>query len=257
MQKENFRKLKKSLIQARNITSGSLKREVIHGWGIYNSGLLSGLHSFDKTFGGLYGEDHENIKEYIEDRLAAKRDNAVGVELGGIGSTLFKEFTPGFFKRTLGVSLTDSRSEEDKVLDYKNNHHVLALDAFSSYGHREVQKWLGHEGADFIGEKMHAGSVGFSDNPDFLMSVINRWYKLLNKGGVMFLESPPIIDQKSKEVIGGWLDSINNKNLDIKITYKINADLKARGQGGFSEYLGGGIVYICLQKGMYAPDSLL
>ena len=90
-------------------------------WGTHFSPLSPhrGGVSFEASF-SLVIPEGLSLKEDIEQTLSPYRGNAIAIEVGGVG-TPFGEFTPGFFKRSLGTNLTDYRSfldfdptEEDK-----------------------------------------------------------------------------------------------------------------------------------------------
>ena len=108
-------------------------------WDYSDSSLFVIGSSFSKTLPKKYIENLSNnmpnsIEEYgkafqlyIEDVLAHKKDKTA-IEFGGPGSQLFSDFSPGFFKKTVGVCLADVRNSIGKEKDVKNNHVIVEGD---------------------------------------------------------------------------------------------------------------------------------
>lgn len=187
-------KLKKALSDAQWTTGQNLKREKEQGWNIYDSGLVSSEEgfSYDEVFEDIYPIEFANIRDFIEARLAQQKGKAVGIEFGGSGSRLFSEFSPGFLKKSVGVALTDPRNPRQKESDMEIRHDILEADIFSSRCYRDLDRWLEGDKVDVIFEKMHGGSKDLPDDPDFLASIFNRWYRLLGDTGLMIMEIPPL-----------------------------------------------------------------
>src|SRR5579859_3685773 len=63
--------------------------------------------SFQNFFAAVLPESEKSLRNYIEKILEGRKGKAIGVEFGGTGVTLFRGFTPNFFRQTVGVTLID------------------------------------------------------------------------------------------------------------------------------------------------------
>ena len=192
------------------------------GWGITDSTLINAtkysLCPFEKYFAKLIPET-ENLKEYIEKEFTDRRGISIGVELGGTGSNMFADFTPGFFQKTAGINLTDYRDSIDpaiKNMDRTRNHSVIPGDITDENTHEKVKTWLGDQKIDVIFERMLAGHGTLAHEPFFLSKQANVWYKLLNEGGLFFAETPTTFNH----ILPEWLKLIeNNYKETLKVDY--------------------------------------
>ncbi|MCX7589881.1 MAG: hypothetical protein N2Z85_03015, partial [Patescibacteria group bacterium] len=60
-------------------------------------------------------------------------------------------------------------------------------------------------------ERMEGGWVGFPEELEAFEFLIFQWYSLLKEGGVMFVQSPYVLEQKNIEDWINWLDSNKSK----------------------------------------------
>ncbi|MEK9153958.1 MAG: hypothetical protein AAB798_00635 [Patescibacteria group bacterium] len=177
--------------------------------GLDRPGLDS--HSYQNQFGSLYESlgqllpsNEKSLQQYIENALMDKKGKAIGIELGGIGSTLFSEFTPGFFEKSIGITLTDHRQKKwfdfDKIKkrDQSINHTVMIGDVLDRNTLRPIAEWLDGDKVDLIIERMAVGLNLIPAEPYLLADVIQSWYRLLSDGGLMLIQVPvalnPILD---------------------------------------------------------------
>ncbi len=109
-----------------------------------------------------------------------------------------------------------------KIADTKNKHKVLEVDVFASTGWQQIKRWLGEDKADIIFEKMHGALTHFPDsNTDVLMAYFNRWLDVLNEGGMMLVETPPL-EEGAFQIIINWLDEVKNGKLpQLDVVYKV------------------------------------
>ncbi len=197
----------------------SLERNPTRIWPTYDSSLNEGERSFSEYFRDVIPAEYRNIGAYVEDTLAHRRGQAIGIELGGTGSRLFSDFTPGFFSHTLGTVLNDLRDRQQQREDTENHHEVIATDMFTSQGKKSVEKWLGGKKADFIMQRMWGGLIGFPENPDILHKFLNRQYRWLGDNGILFNEVPPLYYPPNAAKVLNGLDALRER-------YKDTLDLK-------------------------------
>lgn len=194
------------------------------GWSIYDSGLVSGEHPLEFDFAKLYPKGFNNIRTFLEKTYKRKKGKLVGLEIGGSGSRLFADFSPGFLERSLGVTLTDLRNHEFKVMDKQRNHSVLAADAFKLETDNEIRTRLDGKPIDLLFERMENGLLGFPEDVSFFKDLIARWYSLLNEGGVMFVQSPYVLEPNNISAYKGWLNQIRTKfGIDV-LDYSFDAN---------------------------------
>lgn len=159
-----------------------------------DSPLDKGKNNFFESFRHVLPENTKSIKEYVENILQNKRGKVIGIEFGGVGANVFKAFSPGFFKQTVGVTLADERKNSNNANqieknDYKNKHFVIEKDLFSEKTYTKL-KQIGVTKVDFIIERLMGGFEYIPKDPYLLFETIQKWYSMLNKGGVMFIQIP-------------------------------------------------------------------
>jgi hypothetical protein len=167
------------------------------GWPIYDSNLThSGekpttQFSYERTFLPLIEQGDfqgPSLREYIEKALKSRRGEAIGIDFGGPGSRVFRGSEDGFFKRTLGVTLRDERSEMEGWEDRKSRHDIIDGNMFDPVIRREIRKWLKGEKADLIFERMKGGLTFVNHDIRFIREVLKQIYSILRKDGVAFLQ---------------------------------------------------------------------
>ncbi len=165
-------------------------------WAIQNSTLLSPLdkeydhHSYEGTFQKLLPEG-VNLKEFIENSLSERKGQAVGIDIGGLGSQVFKEFSPGFFERSAGVVLTDTRIEHkvDPREDAMRGHSVIEGDLFKQETRKKIMEWLAGEKADLIFERMQGGLTLIPRDSRLVIESLRALYSVLRDNGLMLLQT--------------------------------------------------------------------
>jgi hypothetical protein len=176
------------------------------------------FNTFHKTI-----EEYDSLQEYIENILKEKKGEAVGIEFGGLGINLFKSFTPGFFKQSIGVSLSDYRTEDGSLAgasckEYKDSrkHDIIIGNIFDKDIYEKINKIIENKKVDFIIERMYGGLDNVPENYLIVMAILQKWYEMLNQGGVMFVEMPPF----TIRVIQDWVALLQ------KSTYKNELDVQ-------------------------------
>jgi len=184
--------------------------------------------TFKESFQEILPEGEKSLRHYVEDVLKDKKGQAVGVEFGGIGVKLFDGFTKNFFKKSVGVSLIDHsdifgvqgtyiKTKDGFINLYKkhkkSNHEILEGDIFSQDTYHSLDKMLNGDKVDFIIERMAAGLEFIPEEPYTVSKILQTWYKLLSKNGIMLVEVPKVFNELLKK----WADVLNKK-------YKKNFD---------------------------------
>ncbi len=173
-------------------------------WGISNSDLVD----YDDEFLELFEDAEGNIVNYLEKELPA---DAIGIELGGIGSKLFADLRrslPGRFLKTAGVTLVDNRALYHEDLaddDAKNNHFVIEGDILDNATVKKVKEWTGNSKVQFVIERMIAGLSDLPQDQEFLFRKLNEWYMLVGDDGIMLIELPNKVYRNFKL----WSEMIN------------------------------------------------
>lgn len=187
-----------------------------HFWAYKNSPLSF----FHENFKGVIGEGFNDIKDYIESMLGSKKGKAIGIELGGIGSQLFSDFTPGFFERSAAITLTDFRNRIDPKLiddDRARNHNVIPGDLVTPETKTKVEEFLAGQKADLIITRMGGGLDSLPKEPYILGDQADYWYRQLSEGGLIFAEIPH--DFYHSEIFSQWRELVKDKYdgvLDVK-----------------------------------------
>lgn len=171
-------------------------------WIYENSSLEDGPESLGSSFSPefkLVIPEGLSLRDYLMERLKNKMGKAVAIEFGGVGSRLFSDFGPGVFKKTAGVSLTDSRNMDLPVHgfypglveeDEKRGHSVLTGDILNPATLNKVKDWLGADKADIIIEKMGAGLQNIPPDIRTLTKLLKFFYSLLASEGDILIKTP-------------------------------------------------------------------
>jgi hypothetical protein len=243
MEKMNFRDVKDSLINDKNFAEK--KKETEGNWQQYDRSLFEFGNTFQKTLpeeyvGKLDKKIFTTVKEYgiafknyIEETLKKNNTNArTAIEFGGPGSNLFAGFSEGFFENTVGVCLDDVRDVHEKRFDQTHGHSVVPGDLFDVKNEEFLKKIfqsINSEKTDLIVSRMMGPLNDLSKHPLVLDRVIRKWYSMLNKNGIIFVQfeffkqhspneevkyleeiNPPFEMETEKEV-KEWVDAINKK----------------------------------------------
>ncbi|HEY4478069.1 MAG TPA: hypothetical protein VJB09_02235 [Candidatus Paceibacterota bacterium] len=252
----NFKALRVSIENQNQKTNLNRKIDQNKNWVVYDSSLDDVLdtYSFASDFNALIPEGFNGLRGYLIEKLKHKNGKAVGIEIAGPGSTLFHDLSKNhLFGRSAGFVLSDARITQRKAEDDTINHQVVEVsDAFSSKGYRKIEAWLGEEKADFIIERMVANMNSFPTDPEYLYGQLNRLYKLLAPGGVMFVMAPPIDKEDTgQNTIHNWIE-------DIKTKHKQVIDFDSYLNDGLNGDFTGNMGYYCirLEKLANAPTEL-
>jgi hypothetical protein len=197
-------------------------------WGTVNSGLFTGELPYQYRFSRVL-PDGKDIKSYIEDTFKYKRGEVIGLELGGIGSQLFSEFTPGFFNKTYGLTLVDNRNLYPSLMEGEN-HEVIEGDVFSYPTVKKVKTQLPLGKADVIFEGMLGALINLPSSLGFFAGSARWWYSLLAENGIAFVELP----SELMHVLPGWAKYIKNDfgetiDIDYDLDYEVMRLQKLKG----------------------------
>jgi hypothetical protein len=224
----NFEKMRGYVKVQAKLTESNRGRDEREDWVIYDSSLDHTLdrYSFSKDFDPLIPEGFNGLRDYITKKLAHKNGQAVGIEIAGTGSQLFRDLSKDqLFCRTAGFVLKDTRTANTKTEDREINHKVIPVsDAFSTQGYRAIKKFLGEKKADLIIERMVANLASFPNDPEYLYIQLNRLYKILAEQGVMLLMAPPVDrNDDTRRGIYSWINNISsNYGQYIDISHHIS-----------------------------------
>ncbi len=182
--------------------------------------------SFLDSFRNVLPLEHrKSLRNYIETVLKKREGQAIGVEFGGIGSRLFREFTLGFFAKSVAVSLVDHRGWKSKLdklkeRDKKIHHEVLEGDIFDFCTYESLNKLLNNEKIDLIIERMGRGLEFVPIEPYAISKILQVWYNLLREGGIMFVQTPAVFNN----LLTAWVAKIQREfNGKIEIQYSKNS----------------------------------
>ncbi len=155
--------------------------------------------SLRNSFKGILGGE-KSLKKYIEDKLESKKGKAVGVEFGGNAVDVFKGFSKDFFIKSVGICLEERAETIDNlaILDRFNSsnstHYVLTGDIFEKNVYETLDS-INIKSADLILERMAAGFVTIPQLPIANIRIVQKWYEMLNEGGLMLIQVPGNFEQ--------------------------------------------------------------
>ncbi len=178
--------------------------------------------AFEDSFRNVLPEGQRDLRNYIEQALAQRKGEAIGLEFGGPGSKFFAGFSRGFFKKTAGIDAA-GRARMDStffrgVREMIRGHMVIQGDILVPRTYSAaLGTWLGDDKPDLIVEHMVGG---FELNPIHPMTVyktFKRWYELLNKGGIMFVQVP----HNARPIVQSWVDMVRGQDFSglLEVAY--------------------------------------
>ncbi len=169
------------------------------------------------------------IRDDIQTVLSAKRGAAIGLELGGLGSKLFDDFDPGFFEATFGATLEDTRGPRRRRNESRRKHHtVIEANVFSLEGIEEIKRRLPGGKADLIIERMGGpmgNEKGVLSNIFAIGRLAQAWYRLLNNGGIMYIQLPQKIMSVMDEYVH-LLKTIYGNSIEISLGIDTSKDAR-------------------------------
>jgi len=192
----------------------------------FNSPLNGSYESLQATFDDVLTSDKHydfGLKDYIERALVQKKGRAVGIEFGGVGSSLFAGFSLHFFKKTAGVVLVDERTKSSNrgILqqDTSRKHDVIEGDVLSSGLYdSKIKNWLQGDKADLIIERMAKGLDLIPADPYTLSRIVGRWYGILADGGIMLIQVPIVFNK----ILTPWAEMLQSDFKDtLDVQYKL------------------------------------
>lgn len=252
MDRTLFQVLRHSLktVQAKTEANTQRERGETRPWAVYDSALRHHAatfeHAYERSFHRVIPEEFSTMKTYIEQRFFEKKGNVVGMDIGGTGSKLFRDFPAGFFEKSFGVTLMDQRDDEVKKKDGARHHAVIEADAFSSKGQRMILGALYGKKVDVLFERMYGGLIDMKTDSHFLAAILERWYGLLSERGVMFVELPHLSSKDAVPVVR-WLRGMERGKVPgVAVRYTAYGDA----DDGFLK------IFVCLEKEVGAPEHL-
>ena len=207
--------------------------------------LNSSLESFTESFNRVIPEG--DIRKYIEHILESRKGRAIGIEFGGVGENLFRDFSGGFFQKTFGVTLVDHRPKHEKRMGLRAypTHQILVGDIFASETYKNLKSILGSMKVDFIIERMLGGMEFVPIEPYTVSKVLQEWYQLLSNGGIMLIQIPMVFDN----LLLRWVRMLKEKYNDVlEVEYAQGLSDSNYGKDGVSVFR--------LRKLPNAPETL-
>lgn len=240
-------------------------------WPLKNSSLANIGSSFSKVIpeeyvGTINQQVYSNIdklgegfKKYIEETLSkSENKERTAIEFGGPGSRLFSDFTKKFFKKTVGICLKDTRQFYNKMIDNRVGHSVITGDITDTTNkelYTTINKQLNTEKVDLIISRMMKPLDYMKKNPALLDKIIRKWYSLLNKNGMLFvqfeffLEHNPKMENKHRAEV----DPQEERDIEINVKEWVKL-IEKRFPNEIEIKLGRGIIHI--HKKENAPEEL-
>jgi len=187
-------------------------------WRVEDSPLTGQENSFEDWFREVLPVDIP-LQDYIEQTLEPVSPR-LGLELGGTGSRLFSDFTPGFFESSRGINLTDTRFNspdwpEKLERDGESHHSVIEGNILDPDTIQKVDQWLDGRKAAFIIERLFAGKETLPHDPFVLAQNAAAWYERLAEGGLFFAQLPFTLNAYIRQ----WADLVQETapQLDVQI----------------------------------------
>jgi hypothetical protein len=176
--------------------------------------------SFEETFHSLLPKE-EGLRSYIEDSLKERAGEAVGIEFGGPGVNLFQGFTPGFFKKSIGVTLVDHyRSSAETERSY-GTHKILEGDIRSPETYEKIADELQGAKANLIIERLLGGWDYIENDLVLYGEILSKWYDLLADNGLLFAQVGPL--RNTDSLFKKW-DEILTEQYDSKVELTFQPD---------------------------------
>jgi len=208
----------------------------------------SSIEDFEQDFQQLLETDQEEgrmgIRFLVRERQRQDHKPIV-LDLMGDGEAMRGIANTRFIQRKgmhgLSVTLNDLRDADAMQADQKQDLDVLEENLLTGKGWRAIRHWLVEidEQAKFdvILSRARGGLHAIGESPRTAFSLLNRAYRLLEKGGVMILEIPEL---PRVEVETFCLDMNKIPGIKMRLDYNYR---------GFP-------TKIRIDKGEEAPDDL-
>jgi len=180
------------------------------------------------TFERVLPKGTESMVAYIEDEFKDEEDPLTFAELGGNGSAIAAELTPGRFGESYGVDLLGKkRSKADKM----RNHHILRGDLLLPKTYDQLRGSLKGKKLNLIIERMGRGMEASPDSVKTAAALLQVWYGLLADNGMMFVQIPT----KFNVLLLKWADLLKQHYGDtIEFRYTLGTmDMRAGSQTAF------------------------
>lgn len=212
----------------------------------YFSSVLEG-QKIEDYLASIFGRRSVNIAEFGGPFRAASADIAKKVNVNA----------------SLGLTLVDHRSEDQKWEDAENSHSVVEGDIFLSDfkqaedgekkpGLGEVDKWIRKNGKiDFLLVRLAGPYLSFLNNdkgeypknilrvqPEFKNKIpdigamqyifvrnFTKWYETLAEGGVILADIPGDFKKEIETLADRFVDNNGNKLFDIKAEVSMEKDI--------------------------------
>jgi hypothetical protein len=130
----------------------------------------------------------QTLKEYIQTTVP---EGAVGVDIGGPGSTLFRGFDRGTFSKTVGMTLVDLRDEETKAADAARGHDILPGPFQENW--EALDSELEGEKAHVIFSRLGGGGLSLPQDPYQIHEQLDNAYQRLSSEGGRLITTVPRI----------------------------------------------------------------
>ena len=135
---------------------------------------------------------------------------------------MFEGFSDNTFKTTIGVTLSDYRSSDgqldgDNIIKYKDGreHNIIIGNIFDRNIYKKINNITNGQKINLILERMVAGFRNVPNSPMIIIAVLQKWYSMLDEGGILLVETPIFLE----DVIVEWIRVLRrsyHKVLDVK-----------------------------------------
>lgn len=103
------------------------------------------------------------------------------------------------------------------MIEYKDGrkHNIVIGNIFDKKVYNKIEKIINGQKAELIVERMVAGFRNVPNSSIIIIVVLQKWYAMLNEGGLIFVETPVFLE----DVIVEWVKVLRSdyvKSLDVE-----------------------------------------
>lgn len=197
---------------------------------------------YAETFRHLIPEKKLPLRVWLEEELSRVKGPRIFVDLGGVGSQIAADFTPGFFESSYGITLVDHRRTKGREEKYKaetaedaaRRHTVIEADLLEDATYDFLEEQLGGNLLTLVIERMAKGLKNIPIDPYAVAQKIDRVYGLMAEGGVLLLQVPNGFDT----LLPAWVKYLRHVAGDsLEVRYHLGEGDESTARGASSLYL--------------------